>query len=140
MKRRSQYLCALLLFFVWSMSAKTFAADRPNIVFILSDDHRWDQLGCAGHPIVKTPHIDQMAADGVRFKNMFVTTSICAASRATIFTGMYERGHRYTFGTVPIANEFISNSYPTKLKAAGYRTGFVGKFGVRLDTVHFLSQ
>ena len=133
MKRRSQYLCALLLFFVWSMSAKTFAADRPNIVFILSDDHRWDQLGCAGHPIVKTPHIDQMAADGVRFKNMFVTTSICAASRATIFTGMYERGHRYTFGTVPIANEFISNSYPTKLKAAGYRTGFVGKFGVSVE-------
>ena len=133
MKRHATYFCAILLLFAFSFVTKLVAADRPNIVFILSDDHRWDQLGCAGHPIVKTPHIDQMAADGVRFENMFVTTSICAASRATIFTGMYERGHRYTFGTVPIAKEFASNSYPTALKAAGYTTGFVGKFGVSVE-------
>ncbi|SVC95630.1 uncharacterized protein METZ01_LOCUS348484, partial [marine metagenome] len=78
------------------------AAQRPNIIFFLSDDHRWDRLSCAGHPVLKTPNIDQLAAEGARFPNMFVTTSICAASRATIFTGLYERTHGYTFGTPPI--------------------------------------
>ena len=74
----------------------------PNIVFFLSDDHRADLLGCAGHPIVKTPFIDRLAARGVRFANAFVTTSICAASRATILTGKVELTHRYTFGTPPM--------------------------------------
>ena len=106
---------------------------RPNIVFILSDDHRWDQLGCAGHPILKTPNLDQLANDGVRFQNMFVTTPICAASRASIFTGMYERGHKYTFGTKPLQRRWIETSYPWLLKRSGYRMGFVGKFGVNTE-------
>jgi hypothetical protein len=58
------------------------AADRPNILFFLSDDHRWDRMGCAGHPFLKTHTMHRLAKDGVRFSNMFVTTSICAASRA----------------------------------------------------------
>ena len=105
-------------------------ARRPNIVFFLSDDHRADQMSCAGHPILKTPTMDQLAKEGTRFTNMFVTTSICAASRATIFTGLYERGHHYTFRTVPLAAELTTQSYPTRLREAGYRTGFIGKFGV----------
>ncbi|TWU37894.1 Arylsulfatase [Novipirellula aureliae] len=109
------------------------ADDRPNIVFFLSDDHRADVLGCAGHPVVKTPCIDQLAAHGERFENAFVTTSICAASRATLFTGLFERTHGYTFGEPPISAADISNSYPAQLKAAGYRTGFVGKFGVKVE-------
>jgi hypothetical protein len=52
------------------------AADRPNILFFLSDDHRWDRMGCAGNPFLKTPTMDRLAAEGVRFSNMFVTTSI----------------------------------------------------------------
>ena len=59
------------------------AASQPNIIFFLSDDHRWDRLGCAGHPILKTPTLDSLAAGGVRFSNMIVTTSICSASRDT---------------------------------------------------------
>ena len=106
--------------------------DRPNIVFLLTDDHRADLLGCAGHPILKTPNIDRLAARGVRFENMFVTTSICAASRATLFTGLYESGHGYTFGTPPIAAPYAESSYPALLREAGYRTGFVGKFGVNV--------
>jgi arylsulfatase A-like enzyme len=105
-------------------------AERPNIVFILADDMRWDALGCAGNSIIQTPHLDALAADGVRFKNAFVTTSICAASRASILTGLYERTHRYTFGTKPITAEHTALSYPVLLRKAGYRTGFVGKFGV----------
>lgn len=112
------------------MGGSCWAADRPNIIFFLSDDQRADFLGCAGHPILKTPVIDRLAASGVRFKNAFVTTSICAASRATLFTGLYERGHKYTFGTPPIAAHMVEASYPVLLGKAGYRTGFVGKYGV----------
>lgn len=108
------------------------AAQRPNIVFFLSDDHRADFLGCAGHEILKTPVIDRLAAHGVRFENAFVTTSICAASRATIFTGLWERTHRYTFRTPPLQQSLIDQSYPVLLRQAGYRTGFVGKFGVNV--------
>ena len=103
---------------------------RPNILFFLVDDQRNDTLGCAGHRILKTPVVDSLAGDGVRFENAFVTTSICAASRATIFTGLYERTHGFTFGTPPIGSEDVKASYPAVLRRAGYRTGFTGKFGV----------
>jgi len=104
--------------------------ERPNILFFLIDDQRNDTLGCAGHPILKTPVVDSLAAEGVRFENAFVTTSICAASRATIFSGLYERTHGFTFGTPPISVEHVEASYPALLRKAGYRTGFIGKFGV----------
>ncbi len=106
----------------------------PNIIFFLTDDQRNDTLGCAGHPIIKTPHIDQLAAQGTRFVNAFVTTSICAASRATYLTGLYERTHEYTFGRPPIRAQHGAASYPASLKKAGYQTGFVGKFGVNSVT------
>ena len=80
------------------------AAQRPNILFFLADDQRNDTLGLrrATRSSRRRPSI-ALAAEGVRFENTFVTTSICAASRATIFTGLYERTHGYTFGTPPIA-------------------------------------
>jgi len=106
---------------------------KPNLIFFLSDDQRADFLGCAGHDIIKTPNIDQLAKEGVRFENAFVTTSICAASRATFLTGLYERGHKYTFGTPAIAREVIDVSYPMLLREAGYRTGFIGKYGVGVE-------
>ncbi|MFT5126502.1 MAG: arylsulfatase A-like enzyme [Rhodothermales bacterium] len=87
---------------LFSLLIQAALAGQPNIIFFLSDDHRADLLGCAGHPILKTPTIDALAARGVRFENSFVTTAICAASRATIFTGLHERSHQYTFGTLPI--------------------------------------
>lgn len=120
-------ITALLLAFCCS---PLIADDQPNIIFFLSDDHRWDQLGCAGHPILKTPNLDALAAKGTRFSSAFVTTSICAASRATILTGLYERTNGHTFRVKPIAEKFCETSYPQLLKQAGYRTGFVGKFGV----------
>ena len=108
------------------------AARRPNILFFLIDDQRNDTLGCAGHPIIKTPVVDSLAKRGVRFSNMFVTTSICAASRATILTGLHERTHGFTFGTPAISPDHINASYPMLMRKAGYRTGFIGKFGVRV--------
>ncbi|MEN8118606.1 MAG: sulfatase, partial [Bacteroidota bacterium] len=106
---------------------------RPNILFILVDDQRDDVMGCAGHPIVKTPTVDKLAEMGIRFTNAFVTTSICAASRASILTGLYECKHNYTFGKAPIKMEYVRHSYPYILKKAGYNTGFVGKFGVKIE-------
>ena len=69
----------------------------PNIIFILTDDQRWDALGFAGNTIIQTPEMDKLAKAGTYFKNAFATTPICAASRASILTGLYERTHDYTF-------------------------------------------
>ena len=107
---------------------------QPNIVFILADDQRDNTLGCAGHSTILTPHIDELAAAGIRFENAFVTTSICAASRASILTGVIERTHGFTFGKPPLARELINESYPQLLREAGYRTGYFGKFGVKMES------
>ncbi len=106
---------------------------RPNVIFLLIDDQRNTSLGCAGHPIIKTPVIDDLANEGVRFSNAFVTTSICAASRASIFTGMHERTHQFTFGTKPLSKDYLDNSYSVLLGNAGYHTGFIGKYGVVVE-------
>ena len=112
------------------MGGAAAAESKPNIVFILVDDQRNDTLGCAGHPVLQTPNIDTLAEQGVRFENMFVTTSICMASRACIFTGLTETGHGYTGGPLPatpVMTADIDTSFPVLLKQAGYRTGFFGK-------------
>ncbi len=119
---------------IWACDSKQ---KRPNIIFLLTDDQRWNALGCAGNQIIKTPNMDFLAKNGTRFENAFVTTPICATSRASIFAGAYERAHGYTFGQPPIEHEFASRSYPQLLKESGYRTGFVGKFGIKVseDTI-----
>ncbi len=105
----------------------------PNIILIVTDDQRHDALGCAGNPIIHTPVIDDLATGGIRFKYAFVTTPICAASRASIFTGLYERAHGYTFTKPPLNSSLMENSYPALLRRAGYHTGFVGKFGIEVE-------
>ncbi|MFQ6132033.1 MAG: sulfatase, partial [Armatimonadota bacterium] len=115
----------------WAAAAGA-AGLPPNIVFLLTDDQRWDAMGNM-NPMVQTPNMDDLAAKGVRFENAFVTTSICAASRASIFAGVVERTHMYTFRRPPMDARFTDNSYPALLRAAGYRTGFVGKFGVAVQ-------
>jgi len=112
---------------------KAQGQERPNIIFILTDDQRWDALGYAGNDIIHTPNMDELAAQGCYFANSFVTTPICAASRASIMTGMYERSHGFTFGTPPLAKEFAEISYPALLKAQGYHNGFIGKFGMNYE-------
>jgi len=115
------------------LSACKVKEEKPNIIFILTDDQRWDALGYAGNPIIRTPQMDQLAETGLYFPNAFVTTPICAASRASLFTGLYERTHDYTFGKPPLDDRHMYNSYPYLLKKAGYHTGFVGKFGVKVN-------
>ena len=119
----------LLLFLLFPL-VQAFSQNRPNIIFILTDDQRWDALGFAGNRIIRTPEMDRLAAEGTYFENAFVTTPICAASRASILTGLYERTHGYTFGKGNIKEPFMAHSYPVQLRKAGYHTGFFGKFGV----------
>ena len=114
-------------------ATRTGPAARPNFLFILTDDQRFDTLGCAGNRIIRTPNVDRLAGEGLRFVRAFVTTPICAASRASILTGTYERTHTYTFTKPPLAPAFTDISFPVRLRQAGYRTGFVGKFGVSVE-------
>lgn len=119
-----------VLLFGLLLSSALQAQEKPNIIFILTDDQRWDALGYAGNEVIQTPEMDRLAKGGVYFRNAFVTTPICAASRASILTGMYERTHGYTFGQGAINQHYMDQSYPMKMKGAGYHTGFFGKFGV----------
>ena len=111
----------------------TVPPKRPNLIFLMTDNQRWDALGCYGNSIIQTPNIDRLAARGLRFTNAFCTTSICAATRASILTGQYRRTHGYSFEKPPMTIAAMRKTYPAVLKNAGYRTGFVGKIGVRLN-------
>jgi N-acetylglucosamine-6-sulfatase len=101
-------------------------SSRPNILFILLDDLRWDAVGYAGHPHLKTPQIDRIANEGVNFRNAFSTTSLCSPSRASLLSGVYAHKH----GVTNNFTEFPSGlaSFPGVLQQAGYTTAYVGKY------------
>lgn len=123
--------CAALFTFLTSPSAGAQTDDlkpneRPNIVFILCDDHRWDFLGCMGHPFLETPHLDKMAANGVHFTHAFVTNSLCSPSRASILTGLYPHNHGVGDNYHPVDPSL--RFFPQDLQTAGYETAFFGKW------------
>lgn len=102
------------------------AQQRPNIIFILSDDHRWDMLSCQNHPVVQTPNMDRLAREGVLFENAFVTTSLCSPSRASFLTGQYAHNHGVRNNMTPWDNANVT--FLEQMKDAGYDTGFIGKW------------
>jgi arylsulfatase A-like enzyme len=134
MKIRLTIFCALVFFNAFGQ----VASSRPNIIFILTDDHRFDALSYLGNPYAHTPEMDKLAQNGTFFKKAMASTPICAASRATILSGMYERTHKYTFQTGNIRQEYMQTAYPKVLRDAGYHTGFYGKFGVNYDKLNDL--
>jgi N-acetylglucosamine-6-sulfatase len=97
-----------------------------NVVFILSDDHRYDVMSFLGHPWVETPAMDAMAREGVYFQNAMVTTSLCSPSRASILTGQYMHNHGVIDNNVATKQGTVF--FPQYLQAAGYQTGFFGKW------------
>ncbi len=112
-------------------SANAPAQDRPlNVLLMVIDDTRWDAIRAAGNTVVQTPSLDRLAAEGIRFENAFVTTSICMVSRASILTGQYMSRHRISAFSTAITADAWKATYPAVLREAGYWTGFVGKYGV----------
>lgn len=109
------------------------ARHLPNVVVILVDDLRWDDIGIAGHPFSETPAIDQLAREGTRFTNAFATTPLCSPSRAAILTGQYAHTNGIIDNT---ARDSASHRLPTfalPLAEAGYETGFFGKWHMGND-------
>jgi len=98
----------------------------PNIVVVLSDNQRWDFMGCAGHPFVETPNLDRLAGEGILFSNAFVTTSLCSPSRASFLTGQYAHTHGVQDNLTPWSEE--NRTFFEHLKQAGYESAFIGKW------------
>ena len=108
-------------------AATAFAADsesKMNILVLYADDWRHDTLGVAGNPVVKTPHLDQLANSGMRFTQNCVTTSICGISRATLFTGQWMSRHGNR--SFKPWNTPWAETYPGLLRDNGYHVGHVG--------------
>jgi N-acetylglucosamine-6-sulfatase len=103
----------------------------PNIVFVLVDDMRWDEIRAAGHPFIETPNMDRLTREGARFLNAFATTPLCSPSRASFLTGQYAHTHGIVDNTARSSHRLPV--FPRELQQAGYRTGFFGKWHMGND-------
>jgi len=124
---------ASLAFSVVSSIAASTQATRPNIVFVLVDDLRWDALGCTGHPFAKTPNIDRLAKEGALFRNFFVSIPLCSPSRASFLTGQYPHTHGVVDNSDHSALSHKLVTFPKLLHDAGYETAYVGKWHMGND-------
>ncbi len=147
----SRYILTLACVLIASPATLTAAEPKPmNVVVLLADDWRYDTLGCAGNPVVKTPHLDALANNGFRFTHCCVTTSICGVSRASLFTGQWMSRHgneAFAMFKTPWAE-----TYPGLLRSHGYWVGHIGKwhngafpkerfdFGRSYSGVHWIPQ
>ena len=131
----SLFALVFISFKVLYIPKKEVDSKKPNIIVMLTDDQRYDALGFTGNTFLKTPNIDALAKLSVYFKNGFVTTPICCASRANVLTGQYASRNGVPDFFSPIN---LETSYPAKLRDNGYYTGFIGKWGtLESDTLYF---
>jgi len=106
------------------------ASERPNIILVITDDQRFDALGCMGNSVLKTPYIDGLAGHGAIFTHTFCTTSICATSRASFLTGQYAMRHGIRSFRKSLTETQWKDAFPVLLRTAGYRTAMIGKWGL----------
>lgn len=122
------------VFLCCSSSAYAEAPGRPNFIFIITDDQRWDALGVVQReqgdrgrfPWLKTPNLDRLAGEGARFRNAFVTLSLCSPSRASFLTGQYNHQNGVYNNYTPFPAR--DTTYAELMRTAGYSTAFIGKF------------
>lgn len=121
-------VAACLVVFIWcgTPTASPLPEERPNIVFVLSDNQNWKFMNCAGHPFLKTPNMDRLAREGILFTNAFVTTSLCSPSRASFLTGQYAHTHGVQNNFTPWDGSHCT--FLEMLHGAGYDTAFIGKW------------
>lgn len=105
---------------------------RPNVLLVIMDDMRWDLMGCAGHPFIRTPALDRLAREGARFANAFVCLSLCSPSRASFLTGLYPHIHGVLGNRTPLDFDRLT-TFPQRFQRAGYRTAMFGKWHMGVD-------
>jgi arylsulfatase A-like enzyme len=127
MSRCRSPLFALFVLFFGACPGAAAAADRPNILFIMVDEMRWNVMSCAGHPLVKTPNLDRIAREGTRFATAYTVAPICGPSRYSFFTSRYAHVH----GAVDNSEDAVPKPgqilLPAILKKEGYQTAISGK-------------
>src|SRR5882762_314644 len=125
---RSPFLAFLAIFL---NAGQILAAEskRPNIVFILADDLGYGDLGCYGQARIKTPNIDQLAAEGIRFTSCYAGSTVCAPSRCVLMTGLHT-GHATVRGNAAVPLQSSDVTLAEVVKGAGYHTGLIGKWGL----------
>ncbi len=116
-----------------ALPALGVTAPRPNVVFVLVDDLRFDELGCTGHPFAQTPHADRLAREGALFPNAFSVIPLCSPSRATFLTGLYPHAHGVVDNTDRSALSRQLVTWPRLLHDSGYETAFIGKWHMGND-------
>jgi len=133
MKRSTRPIVLSLAWLLLGLGVSAEGAGRPNIVVVLVDDLRWDEIGCAGHPFVRTPNIDRIACEGARFRNAFCTTPLCSPVRASLLTGQYAHNHGIIDNTDRSRQSHQLMTFPRILHDHGYETGYVGKWHMGND-------
>jgi N-sulfoglucosamine sulfohydrolase len=138
------YTIIIIAFFACNSATRdNDLSKKPNIILFVSDDHGTDALGCYGNPVIKTPHMDKLAENGIRFSNAFCTSASCAASRSVILTGKY--GHATgSYGHVHDYHHFSTfknvKSLPVLLSDNGYLTARIGKYHLAPESVYRFAQ
>ncbi|TGV00985.1 acetylglucosamine-6-sulfatase [Flavivirga rizhaonensis] len=118
----------VILLFIISSALAQKSNNRPNFIFILTDDQRFELLGANGNQIIQTPNLDQLAKEGVLFTNAHVTSAICTPSRVSILLSQFERKHGVNFNSgTAVSKEAWKQSYPVIMRENGYYTGYIGK-------------